>query len=101
MQSKEFAEKIRDEVRAETPKRTAEAAASIHVEKRKDRKGLPHWWVGTRLWYFHFIEDGTGPDNPDSKSPFGPDTPTPAFAPFGKVAHRHGGTMDNGVEGDV
>lgn len=99
LKSKGEAEKIRDEIRAETPKRTGKAAASVHVEKRKDRDGLPHWWVGTRLWYFHFLEFGTGPDPEDSKSPFGPDTPTKEYAPFAKVAHRHGGTTD-GIEVD-
>jgi HK97 gp10 family phage protein len=99
LKSKDEAEKVCDEIRAETPKRTGAAAASVHVEKRKDRDGLPHWWVGTRLWYFHFLEFGTGPDNPDSKSPFGPDTPTKEYAPFAKVAHRHGGTTD-GIEVD-
>lgn len=97
LKTKEAAEKIRDEIRAETPVRTGKAAASIHVEKRKDRRGMPTWWVGTRLWYFHFIENGTGPDKADSKSPFGPDTPTPEYAPFAKVAHAHGGTTD-GIE---
>lgn len=99
LKSKEAAEKIRDEVRAETPVDTGKAAASVHVEKRKDHLGMPAWWVGTRLWYFHFIENGTGPDKEDSESPFGPDTPTPEFAPFAKVAHRNGGTTD-GIEVD-
>lgn len=99
LKSKEVAEEVRDEIRAETPVDTGKAAASVHVEKRKDRRGMPAWWVGTRLWYFHFIENGTGPDKPDSKSPFGPDTPTKEYAPFAKVAHRHGGTTD-GIEVD-
>lgn len=107
LKSKGEAEKIRDEVRAETPilkkpssKRNAgDAAASVHVEERKDRDGLPHWWVGTRLWYFHFLELGTKADPEDSKSPFGPDTPTKEYAPFAKVAHRHGGTT-GGIEVD-
>ncbi|MCV7208412.1 HK97 gp10 family phage protein [Mycolicibacterium canariasense] len=100
LKSKEGAEAIRDEVRAETPVRTGRAAASVELEKRPDHDGLPAWWVGSRLWYFAFIEYGTEADPPDSKSPFGPDTPTPEFAPFGKVAHRHGGTLDGGVEVD-
>ena len=99
VESKAFAEKIRDEVRAKTPVRTGKAAASVHVEKRKDRDGLPAWWVGSRLWYFHFLEYGTKADPEDSKSPFGPDTPTPEFAPFAKVAHEHGGTVDEGISG--
>jgi HK97 gp10 family phage protein len=99
LKTKEAAEGIRDEVRAETPVDTGRAAASVQVEKRKDRGGLPTWWVGSRLWYFHFLENGTGPDPADSKSRFGPDTPTKEYAPFAKVAHRHGGTKD-GIEVD-
>lgn len=97
VKSKEFADQVCAEVRAETPVDTGEAAASVHVEKRKPRGGMPRWAVISRLWRFGFLEYGTGPDNADSKSPFGPDTPTPEFAPFAKVAHRHGGTVD-GIE---
>ncbi len=32
------------------------------------------------------IEYGTGPDNDESESPFGPNTPTPEFAPMRKTA---------------
>ncbi|WAY18397.1 HK97 gp10 family phage protein [Mycolicibacterium fortuitum] len=104
---KAAAERIRDEIRAETPVDTSPpddrtagaAAASVHVENRKDHLGMPAWAVISRLWYFHFLEYGTGPDKPGSNSPFGPDTPTPEFAPFAKVARRHGGTTD-GIEVD-
>lgn len=99
VKSKEAAENIRDEVRAETPVDTGKAAASVLLEKRPERNGLPRWWVGSKLWYFHFLEWGTGPDAKEG-SPFGKDTPTPEFAPFGKVAHRHGGTLDGGIEVD-
>lgn len=34
----------------------------------------------------HLIEYGTGPDRPGSHSPWGPDTPTPEFAPARKTA---------------
>jgi hypothetical protein len=40
----------------------------------------------------NFIEFGTGPDKPGSRSPWGPNTPTPEFAPFGRAAHHFGGT---------
>ncbi|MDV7194609.1 HK97-gp10 family putative phage morphogenesis protein [Mycolicibacterium fortuitum] len=99
LNSKKAAEEIRDEVRAETPVDTGKAAASIHVEARKDHRGMPAWRVISRLWYFRFIENGTEADNPESKSRYGPNTPTPEFAPFAKVAHRHGGTTD-GIEVD-
>ena len=98
VKSKDFAEQIRDEIRAETPVDTGRAAASVVMEKRKDRNGLPSWWIGSRLSYFHFLEKGTGADKAGSKSPFGPDTPTPEFAPFAKVVHRHGGTLGDGLD---
>lgn len=34
----------------------------------------------------HFVEYGTLPDKPGSKSPWGPDTPTPEFAPARRTA---------------
>ncbi|OFB37973.1 hypothetical protein BA059_16895 [Mycolicibacterium sp. (ex Dasyatis americana)] len=83
--TEEFAEEVRDHWREIAPVDSGEYAASVHVEKRKDRRGLPHYWVGTRDWKAHFIEYGTGDDPTDSKSPFGPNTPTPEFAPAAKT----------------
>ena len=83
--SEEFADEVRDHWRSISPVDTGEYAASVHVEKRKDRDGLPHYWVGTRDWKAHFIEYGTEADSSDSKSPFGPNTPTPEFAPAAKT----------------
>lgn len=98
LKSKKAAEEIRDEVRAEAPVRTGKFVASIHVEKHKDRGGMPAFTVISRSPLAHLIEYGTGPDPADTHSRFGRDTPTPEFAPFAKVAHRHGGTLDGGIE---
>jgi hypothetical protein len=53
---------------------------------------LAAWEVYSDHENANFIEYGTGPDKPGSRSPWGPNTPTPEFAPFGKAAHRFGGT---------
>jgi len=49
--------------------------------------------VGTKYWKAHLIEFGTKADAAGSKSPFGPDTPTPAFAIGQKVAEHFGGDL--------
>ena len=57
--------------------------------------------VGTRYWKAHMIEYGTGPDTKDG-SRFGPNTPTPEFAPGAKTAAHFGGTLDEtGIEADL
>lgn len=99
--SKAFADEVRAwwaDVEAprpgpEHPYATGEYAESIHVERRRDRFGLPHYWVGTRHANANFIEFGTGPDRPGSNSSFGPNTPTPEMAPAAKTAtHFEGPT---------
>ncbi|GJJ22283.1 HK97 gp10 family phage protein [Mycolicibacterium mageritense] len=100
VKTEKHAEDVRDYWRGIAPVDSGEYAASVHVEKRKDRDGLPHYWVGTRDWKAHFIEYGTGDDPDDSKSPFGPDTPTPEFAPAAKTAHHFGGTVGDGIGGE-
>lgn len=71
---------------------------SIHAEKRRERflnKGWwPHWWVGSNHPQAHMLEYGTLPDRPGSRSPWGPNTPTPEFAIFAKTAHHFRGTPD-------
>lgn len=69
-----------------------------HLKKRKLARGdranlrnLLHQGIFIGMVYndsdvAHFIEYGTGPDKPGSKSPWGPDTPTPEFAPMRKTA---------------
>lgn len=105
LRCKKFAIEVRDHWRnIEAPILTGEYAGSVHTEKRLDRNKLPHWWVGTRIWYAHFIEYGTGPD---SKGGFryiarlgrsvGENTPTPEFAPAARTAHYFGGTPGGDV----
>lgn len=69
---------------------------SIHAEKRRERflnaGWWPHWWVGSNHPLAHMLEYGTGPDKPGSKSPWGPNTPTPEFGTFAKTAHHFKGT---------
>ena len=71
-------------------------AAGWHVVKKAQRgKGV----VGNKHWKAHMIEFGTKADPPDSKSPLGPDTPTPAFAIGEKVAKHFGGNLTtDGIE---
>lgn len=65
---------------------------SIHVERKRARFGLPAYAVVSNDPDANFIEFGTGVDKPGSRSPFGPNTPTPEFAPAGKTAFHFGGT---------
>jgi hypothetical protein len=65
---------------------------SIHVERKRKRFGMPHYAVVSNDPNANFIEFGTGPDKPGSRSPWGPYTPTPEFAPAGKTAFHFGGT---------
>lgn len=65
---------------------------SIKVERQRKRFGMPRYAVVTNDPNANFIEYGTGPDKPGSRSPWGPYTPTPEFAPAGKTALHFGGT---------
>ena len=93
----ELADDVADSVRSFTPKpgsghpyATGDAVASIEVEKiRRPRNGLPARRVSSTDPMFHMLEYGTKADPEGSESPFGPDTPTPAFAPFGKARAKH------------
>jgi len=97
--SKAFAEEVRDHVKmvwreaGPHPYETGEFEESIYADKRPNVQGLPHWVVGSDDDKANMIEDGTGPDKPGSNSPFGPNTPTPEFAPFAKTAHYYRGTQ--------
>lgn len=73
-----------------SPVRTGRYAASIAVQDRPDIDGFPAKRVVAKAWYAHFVEYGTGPDTKQG-SKFGPDTPTPAFAPRAKTAAQFGG----------
>ena len=59
--------------------------------KKHLRGGIPIGAVYNDSRVAHFIEYGTSPDGEDSKSPWGPDTPTPEFAPMRRTAARYGG----------
>src|SRR5262245_55646604 len=73
------AEKVRDYWKfREAPVETGRYAASIHIEDRPDHRGLPTFWVGTRIFYAGYLEFGT--------------EDTPMFAPAAKTAFRFGGT---------
>jgi hypothetical protein len=52
--------------------------------KSSFRKGIPIGSVYNDADHSHLVEYGTDADGPGSKSPWGPDTPTPAF----KIAER-------------
>lgn len=53
-------------------------------------KGIPIGLVYNDSDVAHWVEFGTKADKPGSKSPFGPDTPTPAFKVFGRTAEIMG-----------
>lgn len=89
--NEDLAQQVKAYVQSQTPIDTGDAVASIQIrEVRKPRNGLPARTVYSDDPMFHMIEYGTKADPPDSKSPYGPDTPTPAFAPFGKAKARFG-----------
>lgn len=100
--TKEFAEKVRDHIIAhEAPKPGPDHPyskggfiESIRVRQSRDDKGrfISAFEVYSDHPNANFIEFGTGPDKPGSRSPWGPNTPTPEFAPFAKAAFHFGGT---------
>lgn len=76
------------------PYATGDFLESIKI---RQSRGIRGWFIAAYEVYSdhpnaNFIEYGTGPDKPGSKSPWGPYTPTPEFAPFGTAAHHFGGT---------
>lgn len=94
---RKFAEEVVAYWRSVSPVRTGEYAASVKVLKVRQGKAL----VGTNFWKAHFIEFGTSDDTKEG-SKFGPDTPTPEFAPGAKTAHHFGGTLDaKGISADI
>ena len=80
-QARDFADDVKDYWRDISPVDTGAYAASVHTERRPDVRGLPQFWVGTRIWYAHFVEFGTGEPGP-----------TTEFAPAAKTAHHFRGT---------
>ena len=92
---REEAEKVVDYWRGEAPIDEGDYAASVKVLQVRHGKAV----VGTKHWKAHMIEFGTNADPADSKSPLGPDSPTPAFAVSQKVATHFGGDLtDSDIE---
>lgn len=70
---------------------TGDYVAHIKEQKRSFAQRIfPKWAKGDPIPvgivyndspHAHWIEYGTGPDKPGGHSPWGPDTPTPEFAP--------------------
>jgi hypothetical protein len=86
--------KVKAEWQRIAPKDTGAYAASINVRRlRRDRNGMPAYRVEADDYKAHWIEYGTGSDPSDSASKFGPDTPTPEFAPARRVAAMFDGTI--------
>ena len=77
-----------------SPVRTGAYQRAWHVERKVDERRMPHYWVVNDDPKAIFIEYGTGPDKPGSKSPFGPDTPTPEFAVAARTAAAFGGGIN-------
>jgi hypothetical protein len=80
------------------PYETGEYANSIHVRQQRRGKGkfggrfLAGFEVIADSPNANFIEFGTGVDKPGSRSPWGPNTPTPEFGPAAITAHHYRGT---------
>jgi hypothetical protein len=79
---------------ANHPYETGEYVNSIHVRQSRSRLGrfLAGFEVIADSPNANFIEFGTGVDKPGSRSPWGPDTPTPEFGPAAITAHHYRGT---------
>ena len=98
-ETRSFAEKVKEHWKLEWieagphPYETLEYLESIHVERSRAQKGISSYSVVSDSPNANLIEYGTGPDKPGSKSPYGPNTPTPEFAPAAKTAHHFGGTQ--------
>lgn len=76
------------------PYETGDYRDSIHIRRNRNRLGMFAfgWEVYSDSPLANFIEFGTGVDKPGSRSPWGPDTPTPEFAPAAITAHHFLGT---------
>lgn len=78
------------------PYDTGSYVDSIEIRQNRNRRGrfVAGWTVFTDHPHAVFLEDGTGVDKPGSRSPWGPNTPTPEFAPAARTAFHFGGTPD-------
>lgn len=63
---------------------------------RQNRTPAGRFTFGFTVYNNHpnanFIEFGTNIDKPGSRSPWGPNTPTPEYGVFARTAHHFGGT---------
>lgn len=91
-----LAEKVRDHWKfVEAPVDSGEYAASVKVQKRPNRKGLPQRAVVATSENAEYIEFGTGTAAKHNKRKQG--GWSPVFAPGEKTAHHFGGTLDEGI----
>jgi hypothetical protein len=76
------------------PYETGGYVESIDVKQGRTTKGryAAHFIVEADHDNANFIEFGTGIDKPGSKSPWGPNTPTPEYGPAAATAHHFRGT---------
>ncbi|QDK01117.1 minor tail protein [Mycobacterium phage Purky] len=89
--NEELATEIKGFIQSNTPIDEGDAVASVKIRKvRKPRNGLPARTIYSDDPKFHMLENGTMADPPGTNSTFGPDTPTKAYAPFGKAKARYG-----------
>lgn len=117
LRPKKFAEEVRDHLRYKEipapwnpspltktgPYATGAAAMSVEVRQTRAANGrfLPAFVVYSLSPIMHFLEYGTLEDKPGGHSPWGPNTPTPIFAPFAHTALYYHGTMDDGPGDDL
>lgn len=92
LRSREFAERVKEHWKSIAPSPgdpghpyatgAYKESITIRSERGRDSRGrfIYHYEVGTNDPKAHFLEYGTGPDKPGSRSPWGPNTSTPAFA---------------------
>ncbi|AOT25756.1 hypothetical protein SEA_TORTELLINI_11 [Mycobacterium phage Tortellini] len=101
--NEELATEIKGFIQSQTPIDEGDAVASIKIRKvKKPRNGLPARTIYSDNPKFHMLENGTMADPAGTKDPrrvevdddkwatLGPDTPTKAYAPFGKAKARYG-----------
>jgi hypothetical protein len=94
------AKKVQEYWRSISPVRTGAYAASIKIRKGRPVDGMPTAVVIATDYKAHWIEYGTKNDPVGTHSRFGPDTPTPAFAPRAKTAIHFGGDESEATELD-
>jgi len=77
------------------PYETGEYRDSIEIARNRSAETgrfVAGWKVFSNHWVANFVEFGTAIDKPGSRSPWGPNTPTPEYAPASRTAHHFRGT---------